>query len=499
MSETRSIQPTRAQQGAFSVLWRACSAISFPQCTDRFVRFMIALVAVTATLWGCSADKNQPSGIGGSSAGGSASSTHGGNDAIGGAAGNTAGGDAASADATTKCVDAGCSKAVATAISTGFSHACAVLKEGSIVCWGDNSYGQLGIGTIAPIIDTAALDGSILDTLDGSVINVVTPGSGVPVQVSGISDAVQVAAGGLHTCARLGNGSVKCWGDNAYGQLGDGTHLNSSDVPVNVSGITSATVVAAGSHHTCALLSNGSIQCWGCNESGQLGNGTITEDGTLPVAVSGITDATAIVAGGNYSCDVSGGGSIQCWGLNGRGEFGNGNTTSSSVPVIAASGISDATMLSPAVDGWACAVLSRGTIECWGYCGCYPTYVPSNPDASVPPDNNIVATPQLISGITSAIGVTSGDYSLCALLGNGTVQCWGSGQYGQLGNGSNMNSDVPVTVSGISTAGAISGIGDFVCALLGGGSVQCWGANGSGQLGNGATTDSNVPVTVSGF
>ena len=136
--------------------------------------------------------------------------------------------------------------------------------------------------------------------------------SNLPGTVSGIANAVAVAAG----CALLSSGTVQCWGGNAYGQLGNGTTTDSS-VPVTVSGITNAIAVAAGgSPRTCALLSNGSIQCWGCNTDGQLGNGT-TADSSVPVTVSGITNAIAVAAGdSDHTCAVLSNGSIQCWGCN---------------------------------------------------------------------------------------------------------------------------------------------------------------------------------------
>jgi alpha-tubulin suppressor-like RCC1 family protein len=185
--------------------------------------------------------------------------------------------------------------------------------------------------------------------------------------VSNITDATAVATGGYHTCAMLSDGSIQCWGNNSYGQLGNDT-TTSSSVPVTVSGITNAVAVAAGYDHTCALLSDGSVQCWGVNGDGQLGNDTTgmcsaASCSAIPVTVSGVTNASGVAAGGSYSCALLSGGSVQCWGNNGDGQLGNGTTTSSYVPVTV-SGVTNATAVS--ASDHTCAVLSGGSVQCWG-------------------------------------------------------------------------------------------------------------------------------------
>jgi len=212
------------------------------------------------------------------------------------------------------------------------------------------------------------------------------------------------------------------------------------------------TAISAGAVSTCALISGG-VDCWGDNSVGELGNGT-GSDSFTPVAVVGpsgvgtLTGVTAISAGYNDTCALISGGTVDCWGYNVAGELGDGTTTVSSIPV---------------------AVIG-------------------------------------LSGVGTLTGVTAisgGDYDTCALISGGTVDCWGSNGWGQLGDGTTTDSLTPVAVVGPSEVGSLSGVTaisagqDDTCALISGG-VDCWGDNYWGQLGNGTTTDSTVPVTVHG-
>ena len=349
-------------------------------------------------------------------------------------------------------------------LAAGYFHTCAVLADGRVQCWGANELGQLG---------------------DGSTKS----GSAVPVTVSGITGAVAVSGGYFHTCAVLADGRVQCWGSNHSGELGKRT-ANRSTVPVTVSDITHAVAVTSGYKYSCALLADGRVQCWGNNDLGQLGNGSIKAGSAVPVTVSGLTNAVAIIGGGEHACAVLADGRVRCWGSNQYGQLGNGTTSKSSFVPVTVRGLTNVVAVAGG-GGHTCALLTDGRVECWG----------SNGEGRLGDGTTVQysAVPVTVSGLTNAVAITGGGGHACAVLADGRVQCWGSNHSGELGNESRISSPIPVTVSGLTNAVAeASGLGHS-CAVLADGRIQCWGSNGGGQLGNGTTTSSWVPVTVNGI
>jgi uncharacterized repeat protein (TIGR01451 family) len=239
------------------------------------------------------------------------------------------------------------------------------------------------------------------------------------------------------------------------------------------------TVLAAGDGHTCAIV-NGGAECWGRNESGQLGNNS-TASATVPVQVSGLTSGVeAVATGHSHSCALVNGG-VQCWGDNDDGELGNNSTTASFVPIAVAGLTSGVQAI--ATGAWHTCALANGGVQCWG------RWVTSTPQT------NPVPVP--IAGLTSNVqAIAAGDSHTCALV-NESVLCWGSNEEGQLGNNSMLASDAPVAVVGLTTGvQAIAAGSSHSCALVNGG-VQCWGDNSDGDLGDGSTTQSLVPVAAS--
>ncbi len=307
---------------------------------------------------------------------------------------------------------------------------------------------------------------------------------------AGALTATAITAGGYHTCALLSTENVKCWGQNAYGALGNGSTTN-TDVPVAVTGLTGVNAIAAGEyHHTCAQLNTGTVECWGWNLWGQLGNGTTTNS-DVPVAVTGLSGVTAVSAGNGHSCALLSTETVTCWGLNSNEQLGNVSVTNSSVPVAVAGKLDGMTAIAAgSFDN--CALLSTETVACWGD-GSFGDLGGGNgtsTDAPVP-----VAVKNL-SGVTA---IAAGGYDVCGLLTTGRVKCWGDNRYGALGDGSTGGYTTPVLVKDLSGVTAVAVGYEHTCALLTTKTVKCWGDNSNGQLGNGTTTNSDVPVAVKGL
>ena len=361
----------------------------------------------------------------------------------------------------------------ATQITLGYEFGCALLSDQTVKCWGLNSYGQLGNGN--------------------------TTNQSAAVAVTGLSGVTQIAAGNYHACALLTGGSIKCWGYNNVSQLGDaGTTNHSTSVSV-ASLPTTATLITAGGSHTCALLSDTTVACWGSDSNGQIGNATTAASVTTPTVVGSVTGATDLVAGQSHTCALVGSGSVKCWGSNVTGQIGDGTTTDRS-SATSVTGITNATHLasngtvgtSVGPIGSNCALFADGTMKCWGYnaygqLGDFTTLNRS--------------TPVSVIGVTSGTSIATSPYASCSVDSNHHAQCWGGNTYGIQGSGfsdsgQTLIQDVP-NLSGVTQLEA--GFG-HTCALLADQSVQCWGYNNYGQIGLAATTSNQmIPISVSGF
>ncbi len=344
--------------------------------------------------------------------------------------------------------------------------------------------------------------------------------------------AGRLDAGKYHTCAILFDSTVRCWGYGGSGQLGYGNtdtvgddETPASAGPVNLGG-HGAKAIAAGDYHTCALLDDGSVRCWGYGGDGRLGYGN-TKDVSDPSSVGPVDlglgrSAIAITAGAAHTCAILDDGSVRCWGYGGGGRakdgrlgYGNNNnvgdtqTPGSVAPVKLGAGRTAKAIT--AGGAHTCALLDNGNVRCWGGGG-FPVdgrlgY--GNTDFIGDDETPDTVGPVNLGPGRTAQAISAGDAHTCAILDNGSVRCWGYGGYGRLGYG-NVNTigddETPDTVGPVNlgpgrTAQAISAGGTHTCARLDDNSVRCWGYGANGRLGYGNTanvgdTPTATPDTV---
>lgn len=327
---------------------------------------------------------------------------------------------------------------------------------------------------------------------DGTNIDRPTP---TTVELGAAPDATPVtglSAGELHTCAVRESGTLECWGDNITGAIGDGTRTARA-APVRAL-VADAREVTAGTLHTCARVSSGGVYCWGDNSWGQIGDGTAAFDRPSPTAVLDIEDAVEIHARVFHTCARLSTGQVACWGNGTAGQLGSAMLESSNRPVLVA-GVDDAIELC-AGNHHSCVRRSTGRISCWG----------GNSDGQLGNETTEPSlTPVNVARLADAVQITCGESHVCALRGDGSVMCWGRNDGGELGTGTRTSSSAPVPVLGIEAATPNSAIEvragmRHTCARLVSGAVVCWGLNFHGQLGQGAPApSSSSPIEVPGL
>lgn len=309
----------------------------------------------------------------------------------------------------------------------------------------------------------------------------------------------QAALGGFHTCAVKTDGTLWCWGQNDSGQLGDGTNIESA-VPKQVGSLGSsvAAVVASGAH-TCALKNDGTVWCWGANDQGQLGDGT-ADSHNVPVQVSALGTSVVQVATGTFyshTCARKNDGTVWCWGHGTYGQLGDGTSTSQPLPVKVI-GLGGSAIMISAGYAHTCAIRADGTLWCWGYDG--------NGQVGNGKIEYIYQIPQHVKALgKSVVAVSAGRAHTCAVKDDATLWCWGSNHTWQLGNELDSSSscwDYESCVPGpaqVEALGAgvveVSAGAEHTCARKSDGSLWCWGQNADGQLGNG-TIDGAIPTAT---
>lgn len=363
------------------------------------------------------------------------------------------------------------------ALSLGELHSCLLSYAGAAYCWGSNVQGQLG---------------------DGSFTSRAIP------QAVKLNTAVRyLSAGGGHTCAILLNGTVRCWGKNDNGQVGVPNQVD-QPFPLSVGGLSTDNVsVSAGWSHTCALLLGGGVKCWGANGSGQLGNGGNT-DTTAAVNVLGLsTEVRAISSGGAHTCALLTNGNVRCWGNNNSGQLGVGDNIARNTPTLV-TGLSATAVAIEAGAHHTCVLLNTGDVQCWG----------GNGDGQLGDGSTTSrVSPVRVNLSTRATAIAAGGFvgcdeastkcgsHTCAILDGGQVMCWGRNVNGQLGNNTLQNAAFPQVVAAVPNisinAFAIDTGGGHTCMLTttsaqSANSAYCWGSDRDSQLGASTVIQTSV-------
>lgn len=366
----------------------------------------------------------------------------------------------------------------------GARESIALKSDGTVWTWGLNSCSGLGSGNCGKLGDGTEISRTI-------PVHVHGPGN------VGYLTSITAIMGGEHANYALkSDGTVWAWGGNFVGQLGDGSYTNTV-TPVQVSVLTSVTSLGGRGYHNLAIKSDGTVWAWGWNSRGQLGHDTSATPcpapltGTcsnVPVQVMGITNPLTVTGGGFFSLALMPDHTLQAWGANEYGQLGDGSYTDRPAPVQVSSGLSNVMQVSA---GWkhAVALTAAGAVWTWG----------DNTYGQI--GNGITSTtgisvPIQVAGLSNVIAVSGGDRFTAALKANGTVWTWGWNGFGQLGDGTNTDRPNPVQVKGLSNVVAIAARDYHTLAIKSDGSVWAWGSGGNGELGDNIAADSNVPVQV---
>jgi alpha-tubulin suppressor-like RCC1 family protein len=377
--------------------------------------------------------------------------------------------------------------AIAPSLSAGHSFTCGITGAGTAYCWGEDTYGELGSAATASCLFSNTTP---------------TPCSTSPVAVSSAGMALtfaSVSAGISHACGLTTNGEVYCWGRNAEGQLGNGSTTDST-TPVKVASAERFTSVSAGGSSTCATAvrapAGSAAFCWGQNWWGALGTGSWDQlPHPMPQPVTGGIDFARVVTSGTHTCGLTAGGDAYCWGITSDGRLGNGSFTSPqtcflskacSTSPVAVSGAHKFKSVHPA-NTYTCGLKLTGEALCWGLNDAGQLGTGSTTGPQTCGGAACSTTPVAVVGGHVFDSLDADGEHSCGVKGSGEVFCWGSGGWGQLGDGTTTSRSSPVKVGGAVSFISVSAGQNHTCARSNAGTAYCWGRNDLAELGLGST------------
>lgn len=352
------------------------------------------------------------------------------------------------------------------AVSAGATGSCGVAGAGAAHCWGTNSAGELGTGSSRMLTATVS-----------------------PVGVRTGTRFARVAAGERFACGLTAAGRAYCWGDNLFGQLGDGTDdWRAAPVPVRSDGPFAS--LAVGYEHACGLTADGVALCWGSNYYGELGDGS-EEDHATPASVRTGLRFASLTAGEDHTCALTAGGRAFCWGSDGAGRLGSAETDSAPTPVPVSGGHRFIALSAGAAH--TCGLDDGGRALCWG-ANDRGQLGDGRGGADTPAANR--EAPGAVEGGHTFARVSAGGAHTCALTAEGAAWCWGDNASGQIGDGTAERRSAPVAVAGGLRFGSLDAGAEHTCGVERDGAAWCWGRGDTGGLGAGGAQGSRVPVRV---
>lgn len=355
-------------------------------------------------------------------------------------------------------------------IATGSGSACAIKSDDTLNCWGSNNYGVTGRNTSA-----------------GNTL--------VPTGVSGGGSWKHVDVGSLHSCGIKSDNSGHCWGYNLDGRTGRNTTAGNTLVPSAISGGGSWKSIDAGTSHTCGIKSDDTVNCWGNNYWGEVGDGTLV-DKLVPTALTAGGTWSSVIASAGATCAITiNSKMLKCWGSNYDGIRADNYPDQTANSPKKVSGTETWNSLALGSMGWGldftCGLKNDNSVWCWGY----------NDEGalgSTVPLTQITINKVQVSGAHNFVDIEAGAAHICGLKADGSVMCWGMNSDNELGNGNTTSTNTPGALSGGHSFTKISARGFHGCGIKADKSMWCWGANWSGQLGDNTWDNRSAPVQVTG-